>query len=134
MDLDALRARLQSHGLAEDEVDPDPAVQFGRWFTEAREAGVHEPEAMIVSTATAAGVPSSRHVLVRDWADGALSFFTNYESQKAAEIAENPAIAACFPWNILSRQVRVAGRAERTSTQVSDDYFATRPRGSQIGA
>jgi pyridoxamine 5'-phosphate oxidase len=134
MDLDALRAQLQSHGLAEDEVDPDPGVQFGRWFAEARDAGVHEPEAMIVSTATEAGEPSSRHVLVRDWSGGALSFFTNYESQKGHEIAENPAVAVCFPWNILSRQVRVAGRAERTSAQVSDDYFATRPRGSQIGA
>ncbi len=134
MDLDTLRAQFQSHGLAEHEVDADPGVQFGRWFDEARAAGVHEPEAMVVSTATAAGVPSSRLVLMRDWSGGELSFFTNYESQKGGEIAENTAVAVCFPWNILSRQVRVAGRAERTSTQVSDDYFATRPRDSQIGA
>jgi pyridoxamine 5'-phosphate oxidase len=134
MDLDALRARYQSHGLAEDEVDPDPGVQFGRWFAEARDAGVHEPEAMVVSTATGAGAPSSRHVLVRDWSAGALTFFTNYESRKGVEIAENPAVAACFPWNVLGRQIRAAGRAERTSPEVSDEYFASRPRGAQIGA
>jgi pyridoxamine 5'-phosphate oxidase len=134
MDLDALRAHFQSHGLHEGEVDADPGLQFGRWLTEARDAGVHEPEAMVVSTATAAGEPSSRHVLVRDWSEGALTFFTNYESQKGVEIAGNPEVAACFPWNVLGRQVRAVGRAERTSTQVSDDYFATRPRGAQIGA
>jgi pyridoxamine 5'-phosphate oxidase len=134
MDLDALRADLQAHGLAEHEVDADPGVQFGRWFTEAREAGIHEPEAMVLSTVAAGGAPSSRHVLLRGWSDDALSFFTNYDSQKGLEIEENPLVAVCFPWNILGRQVRMAGRAERTSTQVSDDYFATRPRGAQIGA
>ena len=92
--LDALRAQFQSHGLHEHEVDADPGLQFGRWLTEARDAGVHEPEAMVVSTATAAGQPSSRHVLVRDWSDGALTFFTNYESQKGKQIAENPEVAA----------------------------------------
>lgn len=134
MDLDALRAQLQSHGLAEHDIDPDPGIQFARWFTEVREVGVHEPEAMVLSTATDTGVPSSRHVLVRDWSDGTLSFFTNYDSQKGHEIEENPFVAVCFPWNIVGRQVRMAGRAERTPAQVSDDYFATRPRGAQIGA
>ena len=134
MDLDALRAQLQAHGLAEHEVDADPGPQFTRWFAEVREAGIHEPEAMVLSTATAAGVPASRHVLVRDWSDGALSFFTNYDSQKGHEIEENPSVAVCFPWNIVGRQVRMVGRAERTSAQVSDDYFVTRPRGAQIGA
>jgi len=134
MDLDALRAQLQSHGLAEHEVDADPGVQFGRWFAEAREAGIHEPEAMVLSTATADGTPSSRHVLLRGWSEGALSFFTNYDSQKGLEIEDNPAVAVCFPWNIIGRQVRMAGRAERTSTEVSDDYFANRPRGAQVGA
>src|SRR4051812_48628824 len=134
MDLDALRAQFQAHGLAEHEVDADPGVQFGRWFTEVREAGIHEPEAMVLSTATADGTPSSRHVLLRGWSPDALSFFTNYDSQKGREIEENPSIAVCFPWNILGRQVRMAGRAERTSTEASDEYFATRPRGAQIGA
>jgi pyridoxamine 5'-phosphate oxidase len=134
MDLDDLRARFQSHGLTESEVDADPGAQFSRWFDEAVEAGMREPEAMIVSTVTADGVPSSRHVLVRDWADGMLTFFTNYESQKGRELDVNPMIAACFPWNVLGRQVRVTGRAERTSAEVSDAYFATRDSGSQIGA
>ncbi len=73
-------------------------------------------------------------MLLRGWSPDALSFFTNYDSQKGQEIEENPSVAVCFPWNILGRQVRMAGRAERTSTQASDDYFATRPRGAQIGA
>ena len=134
MDLDELRLQLQTHGLAEDEIDPDPFVQLERWLTEAREAGVHEPEAMVVSTVGTAGVPSSRHVLVRDWANGGLSFFTNYESQKGHELTENPVASVCFPWNVLGRQVRAVGSVERTSAEVSDEYFAARPRGSQIGA
>jgi pyridoxamine 5'-phosphate oxidase len=134
MDLDALRADLMARGVEESELDPDPIVQFVRWFDLAREAGVHEAEAMIISTATSGAVPSSRHVLLRDWSDGAFSFFTNYDSQKGRELAENPVIAGCFPWNILGRQVRVAGLAERTTAEASDAYFAARPRGSQIGA
>ena len=134
MDIDALRADLMERGVTERELDPDPFVQFARWFDQARDFGVHEVEAMIVSTATPGSVPSSRYVLMRDWSDGAFSFFTNYESRKGHELADNPEIAVCFPWNILARQVRVAGRAERTSAAVSDEYFATRPRGSQIGA
>jgi pyridoxamine 5'-phosphate oxidase len=134
MDLDDLRAELMERGVVESDLDPDPFVQFATWFDVARGAGVHEPEAMVVSTATSGAVPSSRYVLMRDFADGAFSFFTNYESRKGHELAENPEIAVCFPWNILARQVRVAGRAEHTSAAVSDAYFATRPRGSQIGA
>jgi pyridoxamine 5'-phosphate oxidase len=134
MDLDTRRAELMAHGVDEIDLDPDPFVQFVRWFDLAREAGVHEAEAMIVATSTPDGRSSSRHVLMRDWTDGGFSFFTNYGSQKGVELTENPAVSVCFPWNILARQVRLAGHAERTSASVSDDYFATRHRGSQIGA
>ncbi len=134
MDLAALRADLMAHGIEDGELDPDPFVQFVAWLEQARQAGVHEPEAMVIATATAAAQPSARHVLVRDWGDGAFVFFTNYDSQKGLELGQNPAIAVCFPWNILGRQVRVAGRAERTSAAVSDAYFASRHRGSQVGA
>jgi pyridoxamine 5'-phosphate oxidase len=134
MDLDELRARFQLRGLDESEVDADPGVQFDRWFDDAVEAGLREPEAMVVSTATPAGVPSSRHVLLRDRSGGALTFFTNYESQKGRELDANPTVAACFPWNVVGRQVRVVGSAERTSAEVSDAYFATRARDSRIGA
>ena len=134
MDLDALREELMATGLHEADLVRDPFEQFEQWLDEARQAGVHEPEAMVVSTATAAGVPSSRHVLLRGWDGGAFTFFTNYDSPKSHELAENPVIAACFPWNILGRQVRFVGSVERTTAAASDAYFASRPRGSQLGA
>ncbi len=132
MDLDDYRAGLEARGLDETDLAADPMVQFQVWLDEARRVGVHEPEAMIVSTVGPEGVPSSRHVLVRDL-EGGFTFYTNYDSQKAHELAENPDAAICFPWNVLARQVRVVGRAERTSAETSDAYFATRPRNSQLG-
>ena len=95
---------------------------------------MHEPVAMVVSTATAAGIVSGRHVLLRGADDGVFVFFTNYQSQKAHEIAENPSVSLCFPWSVLGRQVRVAGLAHQSSAAVSDAYFATRARESQLGA
>jgi pyridoxamine 5'-phosphate oxidase len=132
MDLDTYRAELEASGLSESDLADDPMVQFEAWLVEARRVGVHEPEAMIISTVGAGAVPSSRHVLLRDL-NGGFTFFTNYNSQKAKELAEHPDAALCFPWNILARQVRVVGRAERASAEVSDAYFATRPRNSQLG-
>jgi len=132
MDLDTYRAELEARGLSESDLADDPMVQFEAWLEEARRVGVHEPEAMIISTVGAGAVPSSRHVLLRDL-NGGFTFFTNYNSQKAKELAEHPDAALCFPWNILARQVRVVGRAERASAEVSDAYFATRPRNSQLG-
>ena len=123
-----------AQGLDRSDLASDPFEQFDRWLDEAIAAGMHEPVAMVVSTATADAVPSSRHVLLRDRQGGAFSFFTNYDSPKSRELGENPLIAACFPWNVLSRQVRIVGRVERTSAEASDAYFASRPRGSQIGA
>ena len=121
-------------GLDEADLAPDPVTQFEQWLSDARRAGVHEPEAMVIATVGADGVPSSRHVLLRRWDDGGFTFFTNFDSQKGHELQANPAIALCFPWNILARQVRVVGRVELASAAVADEYFAGRPRDSQIGA
>ena len=133
-DLAGLRAELEAVGLSEDEAGADPYALFGRWIDLARSSGVAEPEAMVLSTIDGSGSLSSRHVLMRGLLDGAFTFYTNYRSQKAREIEAHPQVALCFPWIALGRQVRIAGRAERTSEAVSDAYFATRPRDSRISA
>lgn len=132
-ELDALRAELQSNGLRRSDLNDDPFVQFDAWFQFAIEADVHEPHAMVVSSVGADGMPSSRHVLLKGF-DHGFVFFTNYTSQKGRELIEHPQASICFPWNILSRQVRVVGTVEKVSDTESDEYFSTRPRGSQIGA
>jgi pyridoxamine 5'-phosphate oxidase len=133
-DLDSVRAELEAAGLAEADCHPDPFVQFDRWYDVTRQAGVHQPEAMTVATVAPDGVPSTRHVLLRSTEDGAFRFFTNYRSQKAVEIEANPAVACCFGWIVIGRQVRIRGQARRSTAAVSDAYFAGRPRDSQIGA
>lgn len=133
VDLAALRIELQDKGLRRSELAPDPFEQFARWFDFAREVGVHEPEAVVVSSSGDGGMLSSRHVLLRG-VDHGFVFFTNYRSQKGRELLAHPLAALCFPWNVLARQVRVAGRVETVSDAESDEYFASRPRDSQIGA
>jgi pyridoxamine 5'-phosphate oxidase len=134
-ELATLRAELEAVGLTEAEADVDPLVLFDRWHRRAAEAGVAEPDAMVLSSADPSGAISSRHVLMRGIDDGgAFTFFTNYDSQKAREIEAHPQVAACFPWIALGRQVRVVGRTERTSAEASDAYFAQRPRESRISA
>lgn len=132
-DLDVLRADLQQRGLRRADLADDPFEQFRRWFDFATEVGLHEPEAMIVSSVGEDGAPSSRHVLLRGL-DHGFVFFTNYTSHKGRELEARPVAAICFPWNLLARQVRVEGTVERVTAAESDDYFSTRPRGSQIGA
>jgi len=112
------------------DVDPDPIAQFRRWLDDARAAGLVEPEAMTVSTTA----PAARVVLLRGVDDRGFAFFTNYESAKARELAADPAVALSFVWLPLHRAVRVAGRAERLPEAESDAYFASRPRGSRVGA
>jgi pyridoxamine 5'-phosphate oxidase len=132
-ELDELRTQLQERGVVEGDLADDPFVQFHRWFDVCQSAGTHEPEAMIVSSVGVEAQPSSRHVLLRG-VDHGFVFFTNYESQKGVELTTTPRAAICFPWNVLARQIRVAGTVEKVSPAESDAYFATRPRGSQIGA
>jgi len=121
-------------GLVEADVDPDPVVQFGRWFDDANAAGLVEPSAMTLATAGADGVPSARMVLLRGVDRRGFVFYTNYDSRKAAELAANPRAALVFWWGELQRQVRVEGPVERTSQEESAAYFRTRPPGSRLSA
>lgn len=121
-------------GLDETDLDPDPIRQFQRWLEDAREAGVVEPLAMTVATATGDGRPSARILLLRGVDERGFAFYTNYESQKGVELAANPRAALVFHWDVLGRQVRLEGRVERLSREESESYFVSRPPGSQIAA
>jgi pyridoxamine 5'-phosphate oxidase len=116
--------------LEAGDVDPDPIAQFRAWFAEAQSAGVAEPEAMLLTTTA----PASRYVLLRGVDAEGFRFYTNYASAKAREIAADPRVALTFGWLALHRSVRVSGVAEPLPAAVSDAYFASRPRGSRIGA
>jgi len=120
--------------MDESSVDADPIRQFDLWFDEALHAGQPDPEAMTLSTATAEGVVSARVVLLRDFDQRGFVFFTNYLSRKAREIAIHPRAALTFFWFSLDRQVRIEGTVEKITRQESEEYFQTRPRGSQLGA
>jgi pyridoxamine 5'-phosphate oxidase len=120
--------------LVEPDVDPDPLAQFGRWFDDAHAAGVYEPEAVALATASAAGAPSARMVLMKGFDERGFRFFTNYESRKGAELAENPRAALLFHWKELARQVRIEGDVERLPPAESAEYFASRAPESRISA
>ena len=120
--------------LDERELDADPAAQLRAWLDDARAAGIELPEAMTLATATADGAPSGRMVLLKDAGERGLSFFTNYESRKGVELAENPRAALVLYWHALGRQVRVEGTVERLPGAESDEYFASRPPGSRRSA
>src|SRR5215218_1807087 len=120
--------------LDERDLAPGPAAQFRAWFAEASTAGVALPETAVLATATADGAPSARAVLVKAAGDDGFVFFSNYESRKSGELAENPRAALVFLWQPLGRQVRVEGTVERMADEDSAAYFATRSPGSRIGA
>ena len=120
--------------LNQGDVDPDPLRQFADWFAQAETAGVPAPEAAAVATATADGSPSVRMVLVKGADERGFVFYTNYESRKGRELAENPRAALMFHWSALGRQVRITGSVERTSAEESAAYIRTRARGSQLSA
>src|SRR5690349_16422867 len=127
----------QTYGLGElleSQVDADPIVQFGRWLAQATEAGLTEPNAMVIATADANGRPSARTVLLKGLDERGFVFYTNQQSRKADDLAANPYCALLFPWHAMERQVRVEGVAEKLPSEEVDAYFATRPRGSQLGA
>jgi pyridoxamine 5'-phosphate oxidase len=128
----SLRDRRVQYETAD--LDPSPFVQWHRWYDQAAEAGVAEPNAMTVSTVDSDGLPDGRVVLARSIDDRGLVFFTNYQSAKGIQIEGHPRAAATFAWLDLHRQVRVRGSVERVSDKESDDYFTDRPRESQIGA
>lgn len=119
--------------LLEEDVDPDPLVQFKKWFSEAHASGIAQPDAMTLATAVDEH-PSARVVLLKHFDESGFVFFSNYQSQKGREIADNPNVALCFVWLELHRQVRIVGTAARIANNESDAYFASRPRGAQIAA
>ncbi|MFG3419904.1 pyridoxamine 5'-phosphate oxidase [Micromonospora sp. NPDC049460] len=121
-------------GLSEADLAADWHTQFDRWFADAVAAGLPEPNAMVVGTADAAGRPSARTVLLKGYDPEGFVFFTNYGSRKGAEAAANPYASLVFPWFPMQRQVVVAGRVERVDRAETEEYFASRPRGSQLGA
>jgi len=129
-----LRREYIRQALDESQLPDDPLVLFRAWFEEALQAESFDPNAMVLATADASGRPSARVVLLKDYDGQGFVFFTNYESRKGHELTENPWAALVFWWAILERQVRVEGRVEKVSAEVSDAYFQTRPRESQLGA
>jgi pyridoxamine 5'-phosphate oxidase len=133
-DLRKLRKEYTRAGLHESDADPDPIEQFRRWFAEALAADLHEPNAMTLATATPDGKPSARVVLLKGYDERGFVFYTNHGSRKGQELEENPRCALVFYWGELERQVRIEGRASRVSEKDSDAYYASRPRGSQLGA
>src|SRR5262249_31239526 len=120
--------------LREAAADPAPVRQFQLWFDAAVAAGLPEPNGMTLATCTADGVPSARIVLLKICDERGLAFFTNYQSRKGRELANNPRAALVFFWPALERQVRVEGRVELVSADESDAYFAGRPVNSRLGA
>ncbi len=122
------------NGMKKADLAPDPIAQFKRWYEEALGSGLEKPDAMTLATASADGRPSARIVLLKTVDEGGFVFFTNYESRKAKELAENPWASLVFLWDPLGRQVRVEGPVEKTTPAESDDYHHSRPRGSQLGA
>lgn len=134
MDLAALRQEYMLAGLHERDLAPDPFVQFGSWFDEALRSGIALPNAMTLATATRAGRPSARTVLLKSFDASGFVFFTHYRSRKGREIEENPQATLLFRWGELERQVGIEGRVAKVSAAESDAYFATRPLGSRLSA
>jgi len=128
------RVQYETSGLDLGDLDPDPLGQWHRWHQEALDAGVVEPNAMTVATVGLDGTPDARIVLVRAADQRGLVFYTNYHSAKSRQLDASPNAAAVFSWLDLHRQVRLRARVERIAGADSDVYFASRPRGSQLGA
>ncbi|MBA2531560.1 MAG: pyridoxamine 5'-phosphate oxidase [Nocardioidaceae bacterium] len=129
-----LRTEYGARGLDEDEAGADPLVLLARWLTDAIGSGMHEPNAMVLATAGSDGVLSARMVLLKGVEATGLTFFTNYESRKADDLGTSSQAALVLPWHPLQRQVRVEGPAARLTREENEAYFASRPRGSQLGA
>jgi pyridoxamine 5'-phosphate oxidase len=124
----------EENGLARASLAADWHTQFARWFDDAVAAGLPEPNAMVVATADHAGRPSTRTVLLKGYDERGLLFFTNYGSRKGVETGDNPYASLLFPWFPMRRQVVITGAVERIDRAETEAYFATRPRGSQLGA
>ena len=133
-DLAQKRRQYALAGLSEEDLAGDPVNQFARWFADAEQSGLMEPNAMVLSTADAEGRPSSRTVLLKGLDERGFVFFTNYGSRKGVELTANPHASLLFPWHEIDRQVILIGAVERTGRDETAAYFRTRPHGSQLGA
>jgi pyridoxamine 5'-phosphate oxidase len=133
-ELAALRLEYSRHQLTESAVNSDPFTQFAVWFNEALAAEIVEPNAMTLSTADAEGSPSARVVLLKGFNHDGFTFFTNYASNKARDLDENPRCSLSFFWKELERQTIIAGDVVKVSDAESDEYFESRPSESKIGA
>ena len=134
MDITHLREDYCQSGLNREDLDASPIQQFNKWFEQAQKAELIEPNAMSIATVSEMGTPSIRTVLLKLFDENGFVFFTNYNSQKAQEIAANPQVALLFAWLGLERQVRISGVASKISNKESFAYFTSRPKGSQLGA
>jgi pyridoxamine 5'-phosphate oxidase len=133
-DIASLRTDYKNKELSKKDVNPDPIVQFRTWLQEAIDAKIPDPNALILSTATAEGAPSSRVLLLKGIELGSFIFYTNYNSNKGRQLAENNHAAITFFWPQLERQVNIVGTVTKTDELSSDRYFQSRPRKSQLGA
>jgi len=134
IEIDHLRKEYYSDSLDESTIDPDPFKQFSLWFDEVLKAGIEEPSAMFLATASNDGVPSGRIVLLKEFDDKGFVFYTNYDSRKGREINENPWVSIVFHWKELERQVRITGKTKKIEIIESDTYFKSRPYESQVSA
>ena len=132
--MDKLRREYTDAGLNEQDLDANPFNQFDQWFQEAIDAKIDLPDAMTLATATKGGIPSARIVLLRGHDERGFVFYTDYESQKGKELAENPNAALVFYWRELDRQVRITGQVSKVSRENSYNYFRSRPVGSRLAA
>ncbi len=130
----ASRYEHAAHGLRRRDLDPDPIKQFSNWFTAAIEAEIRDVNATSLATAGRDGKPTVRIVLLKGFDSDGFVFFTNYESEKGLQLEANPYAALAFYWIELDRQIRISGKAEKTSREESERYFRSRPIGSQLGA
>lgn len=129
-----MRREYSLAGLDASDLDPDPICQFGQWFADAQSAEVPEPNAMILATASPDGDPAARIVLLKGFDERGFLFYSNYESPKGRDLAQNPRAALTFYWPQLERQIRISGVAARISREESRVYFDSRPVGSRIAA
>ncbi|HEY3484694.1 MAG TPA: pyridoxamine 5'-phosphate oxidase, partial [Ilumatobacteraceae bacterium] len=128
------RVQYETAGLDVGDLDPDPVAQWRQWHDAALEVGIAEPNAMTLATVDGSGAPDARVLLVRSADVRGLAFYTNLRSAKARQLAANPRAAGVFAWLALHRQVRVRGVVTEVPSEEADEYFASRPRGSQVGA
>ena len=132
--LEALRQKYSEEGLELTRLNADPLLQFQAWYQQAVNSEIPEPNGMCLATATRSAAPSLRTVLMKSYDKNGFIFYTNFGSRKAKQIEENKQVSLIFPWIALHRQVIIEGSAEKISTAESMKYFATRPRGSKLGA